>query len=434
MFAEQKKVSSTAAGAKKALPAAKPIEYREVTGRKLAVLTNPKTRAKRMVPAEVFEKQWKFAKWALEERPNYLHAVERGECMRVLECQDAFTIVNPEKSRQRIDDLNRAKVPGIFKEELEGQNAFPAVDFVLRVFRGDAWDLELQEERRRIQKKGKTIWFNPAAARHVRYFRTYAFDDRRISPQVIADLNDYVLRNRKAGFEAVSHQTRVLKYLEKALGWMEPGERTFRIFQKGEPLDFVRSFMWHIRYSVEDRLRILEDFIQRVRAGEEAIISDKRLIERMELFFPEQIQGSMADTILEVKLLRAVETGDYLYLSFERLPENYHAVMLSAVEQHIERTFDALSDELDIVFNKRNLNEYLKLSNLILCDPHISQFITKKQMELLERLSDEQVCEHKAKLARTIAKHKKNTMPRELMPFEQAYLKLASERLASVKQ
>ncbi len=283
----------------------------------MAILKREKSTIK--MPADAFRRDKAISERILQAHSDYLFAGERKVLKAVAEERGFLIDVDPKKIELRILKMRVARVPPIFKESFETKGGFPRVDFILQFVSGNYF------KRFRAQaaenKKKKQIFkeaglpyrpeFNiqPSTVHDVLLFRTYAFDGLAISPHVIRETDFYITER----FDRPSNRYKgILKYLEKALrGFRTLKKKEQKTFRKGEPLDFISQRMWHTRFAPEDRILVVNDFVERVMELEEF---DKGLINRICAVFPEETEGLMDELNI---LKRTVREADRFEKMFE---------------------------------------------------------------------------------------------------------------------
>lgn len=393
------------------------VRYEKRYGEKFAVHEDKGRKLKRMIPVGEFQKQKLLAEKLLTKYGGYLHTSERQEAKAVANGEAFFETVS-EATEERIQRIVDAGIPPIFKESFEGpfDNRFPTVDYILQLVSGRLFENYMSDmidisEGRKIKDKDKPVITHPTILEDILFFRTCAFDERRISPQVINDVHRYISQRfnlDERSLEIVKrHNTRVLRYLEAALGWLEPQERGYAKFTEGQSLDFLKKKMWYIGYTPADRLRVLNDFRKRALSGEKGVFNPRSVL-KMEQLFPDEARGLCEDFARAeererhiskaISLNKAIETRDYRDLGETSFDDKEHADLyrkscINYLREECRRLLRENPMALCIKSARVMLRsgEPFKVPSSYAKDPGIRDMIIGYQRKALKGLSDEQL-------------------------------------------
>lgn len=270
------------------------------------------------MPADAFRKDKAISERILQAHSDYLFTDERKALKAVAEERNFLMGADPKKIESRILKIRAAGVPPIFKESFETKGGFPRADLILQLVSGNyVKRFRAQAAEHKKKKKLKEpglparpeFSIEPSTVHDVLLFRTYAFDGFAISPHVIRETDFYI--TERFGRPSNRYEG-IFKYLEKALrGFRTLKKKEQKTFRKGTPLDFINQRMWHTRFTPEDRILVVNDFVERVMELEEF---DKDLINRICAVFPKETEG-LVDELNTLK--RTVREADRFQEMFE---------------------------------------------------------------------------------------------------------------------
>lgn len=354
------------------------VEYKDG----FAIVTMPAFRTRHKLPADEFRRQKEFAERMLAQHRDYLSANERYEMRMVAKEEGCLLSVKMESTERRITDLANAGVPPVFLEAFEGatrSGPFPVIDFVLEFVSGRYFKiaavLGIKRKKGIVNRYDSVI--RPALPTDVRDFRTRAFDGEKICPQLYREISNYIREHfnipSDRAEEIAIHDQIVLKFLESALCGFPPGERVYSQYSEGEPLDFISKRMWYLSFSPEDRVRIVRDFVKRLREKESDLMK-RNLLTRMAALFPDEID--LDELRLErLRLEKMIDDCEKLQ-DFTNMPEilltdpNYGGRYVSLLKEHVRRKCTELSSS-----DPKALFTNLGFMPPLLLIPQGSQFI-----------------------------------------------------------
>ncbi len=369
----------------------------------LVSVTDPRRRLTRSIPKSVFDAHKAFAERMLNENSGYLHARERVECKAVVAEEGFFELVNPEKTERRIGRIKQAGVPPIFQEELEGRTKagpFPTVDFLLQFVSGNFRKRQIaQHIHARYAGRKVSTGIIPATVEDILAFRMMAFDGDRLSPLIYREINEYVKTKFRLSEDQVETIPRsdvlVLKYLEVALGGVKPRERSFETYSEGAPLTFAEETMWHTSYKPEDRERIINDYLTRLRNKVADIVRNKKLLGIMKVLFPDAFPEEVDLERLDLERRMTEHRAQGVYNNMPQIvlaDPRFGTKYIDELKAHIAaRCQEALDSEesLSLFDNVNEIAERFRIPVTLFYLPEFRDVLTSIRLQLLRDTDDD---------------------------------------------
>lgn len=273
-------------------------------------LHDPVAKVQRVMAAEEFEALRRRCYGVLRRYEGYLFAHHLFALKRVVAKYAAIAPEELDAAADHASALQAAGVPPIFREGLYGRaffsywfpdaggrgvtevrhaSLFPNVDFILQFgaatyARHSAHAAIVATREVRPSK----IPMEPATAEDVRLFRERAFTpDGKIDPLLEADILGYITDHHdvpdpQRRTEVLEESRNVLRAFELDLWDPAVPRRPFDAWD-GDP-SVVREWTWYLRFSPDDRIRIVEAFFERLPGPPTG--DDKIQFQRLAWIFP----------------------------------------------------------------------------------------------------------------------------------------------------
>ncbi len=315
--------------------------------------------------------------------------------------------------RKRADELITAKIPSIFLEEFESRSEdglmFPVLDSILLQGSGS--------KNYRLVNASNAIWHREnerdvrlpiATSKTIILFAQHAFDDGEINPQFVRDLQFKLgIFDNASDAKIPEYQENKLlaiEYLRTVLRDFIPEKTDYeKKYKPGMELKFLfNDSVWCVDFSPEDRIKIFNDFVERLKAEKfkGKVDNLSGTIERMKFLFPElsglEESELRANKIrlryeqIHLKYNKAISSGNYASIPqdiflFPEYADLKNDFMKKAYDLLKEHRFDPALVENKI---STNLANYLGLDPIAIHFPEISSIINSYRMEQFIKMTD----------------------------------------------